>query len=100
MFSKHKCAAVLFEIGRLGGRSVHAHVQVVPIPLELKDKVEEAFLEEGQMTGIDFEDDPTAAIESGATALGRGYFQVELPDGKKMVHLMKEGVPFSIQFGR
>ncbi|KAJ7709435.1 CwfJ C-terminus 1-domain-containing protein-like protein [Mycena rosella] len=28
------------------------------------------------------------------------YFRVDLPDGRKMVHLMKDHVPFSIQFGR
>ena len=29
-----------------------------------------------------------------------GYFRVDLPDGGMLVHLMKDGVPFSIQFGR
>ncbi|KAJ7481198.1 CwfJ C-terminus 2-domain-containing protein-like protein [Mycena galericulata] len=50
-----------------------AHVQAVPVPLALKDKC----------------------------AGGRGsYFRVDLPDGRKMVHLMKDHVPFGIQFGR
>jgi hypothetical protein len=67
--------------------------------LSLKDKVEEAFTREGRLIGIDFEEDPEAAME--ACAGGRGsYFKVELPDGRKMVHLMKDHVPFSIQFGR
>jgi len=29
-----------------------------------------------------------------------GYFKVELPDGRKMVHLLNSNVPFPIQFGR
>jgi hypothetical protein len=74
-------------------------VQAVPIPLKLKDKVEPAFINEGRLQGIDFEEDPDAALE--ACAGGRqSYFSVDLPDGRKMVHLMKDNVPFSIQFGR
>lgn len=74
-------------------------MQVVPIPLELKDKVEEAFVGEGRMQGIDFEEDADAAMGSCAGGMG-SYFKVELPDGRKLVHLMKDNVPFSIQFGR
>lgn len=89
----------MFEVGRLSAKGGHAHVQAVPIPLKLKDKVEEHFLEEGRALGIDFEQDPDAAMESCAN--GRGsYFKLDLPDGKKMVHLMKDHVPFSIKFGR
>jgi hypothetical protein len=71
----------------------------VPIPLQLKDKVEPAFINAGTSHGIDFEEDPDAALER--CAGGRqSYFRVDLPDGRKMVHLMKDTVPFSIQFGR
>ncbi len=77
----------------------HAHVQAVPIPERMKDDVKTAFLEQGRMQGIDFEEDPVAAMESCQN--GRGsYFKVELPDGSSMVHLLKDQVPFSIQFGR
>lgn len=89
----------MFEVGRLSAKGGHAHVQAIPIPLKLKDQVEEAFVREGRSLGIDFEADPDAALESCHD--GRGsYFRVDLPDGRKMVHLMKDGVPFSIQFGR
>jgi len=99
MYAKHGAAGVLFEVGRQSAKGGHAHVQAVPLPLHLRDKVEEAFIREGQVLGIDFEDDPEAAMT--ACAGGRGsYFKVELPDGRKMVHLMKDQVPFSIQFGR
>lgn len=77
----------------------HAHVQAVPIPEKMKEDVKTAFLEQGRMQGIDFEEDPVAAMESCQN--GRGsYFKVELPDGGTMVHLLKDHVPFSIQFGR
>ncbi|RXW22335.1 hypothetical protein EST38_g3538 [Candolleomyces aberdarensis] len=98
-FAKHGAATVLFEVGRLSAKGGHAHVQAIPVPLKLKDKVEETFLKEGSQMGIDFESDPDAALES--CQGGRGsYFRVDLPDGRKMVHLMKDHVPFSIQFGR
>jgi hypothetical protein len=86
-------------VGRLSAKGGHAHVQAVPIPLKLKDEVEAAFINEGRLQGIDFEKEPDEALE--ACAGGRqSYFRVDLPDGRKMVHLMKDTVPFSIQFGR
>lgn len=99
MYAKHGAIAVVFEVGRLSAKGGHAHVQSVPLPPKFKDKVEEAFIQEGKLLGIDFEEDPEAAMES--CAGGRSsYFKVDLPDGRKMVHLMKDHVPFSIQFGR
>ena len=74
-------------------------MQVVPIPLALQDSVEAAFLDQGRAQGIDFEGDPDAALQ--ACSMGRGsYFKVELPNGNSMVHVMKDHIPFSIQFGR
>ncbi|OBZ69111.1 Zinc finger CCCH domain-containing protein 59 [Grifola frondosa] len=99
MYAKHDAAAVSFEVGRLSAKGGHAHVQVVPIPLKLRDLVENAFLREGRSQGIEFEEDPESALE--ACSGGRGsYFRVDLPDGRKMVHLMRDSVPFSVQFGR
>ncbi|KAG6917921.1 hypothetical protein DXG01_000358 [Tephrocybe rancida] len=99
MYAKHGAVGVTFEVGRLSAKGGHAHVQSVPVPLTLKDKVEAAFIQEGQQFGIDFEEDADSAIESCADGKG-SYFKVDLPDGRKMVHLIKDQVPFSIQFGR
>jgi hypothetical protein len=71
----------------------------VPLPLNLKDEVEQAFLTEGRPLGIDFEADPEGALQA-CIDEGRSYFRVDLPDGRKMVHLMKSHIPFSLQFGR
>ena len=99
MYAKHGSVAVFFEIGRLTAKGGHAHVHAVPLPVKLKGEVERAFLEQGKRHQIDFEADPEAAL--GLCASGRqGYFRVELPDGRNMVHLMKDNLPFSIQFGR
>lgn len=99
MYAKHGAGAVFFEVGRLSAKGGHAHAQAVPVPLKLQDRVEEAFIREGQLLGIDFAENPDEALES--CGGGRcSYFRVDLPDGRKMVHLMKDHVPFSIQFGR
>lgn len=98
-YAKHGAVPVVFEVGRLSAKGGHAHVQAVPIPLRLKGKVEETFIREGRALGIDFEADSEAAMASCANGKG-GYFKVDLPDGRKMVHLMKDYVPFNIQFGR
>jgi len=29
-----------------------------------------------------------------------GYFRVELPSGRRLVHRMRSGLPFNVQFGR
>ncbi|KAK0211787.1 nuclear protein [Armillaria fumosa] len=99
MFGKHKMAAVFFEVARLRQKGGHAHVQAVPVPLKLQNKIEETFVNEGRSLGIEFEENPDEALASCSN--GRGsYFRVDLPDGRKMVHVMKDHIPFSIQFGR
>ena len=99
MYAKHGAAAVCFEVGRLSAKGGHAHVQIVPVPNKLKNAVEDVFREEGRASNITFEDDPDEALR--VAEGGRcGYFRVDLPDGRKLVHLMRERGPFSIQFGR
>jgi hypothetical protein len=96
MFAKHNSVPVFFEVGRQRAKGGHAHVQVVPIPRSLSDQVEEAFLREGGALGVDFEAE-TADAPLDPTL---SYFRVELPSGKTIVHLMRDHVPFRLQFGR
>ncbi|KAI6150609.1 CwfJ C-terminus 1-domain-containing protein-like protein [Pisolithus tinctorius] len=99
LYAEYGAAAVFFEVGRLSSKGGHAHIQAVPVPRGLQDKVEEAFVSEGHAQGIDFEPDAEGALE--ACNGGRhSYFRVDLPDGRKMVHLMRPHAPFSVQFGR
>ncbi|KAH9950204.1 nuclear protein [Amylocystis lapponica] len=99
VYAKHGAVPVAFEVGRLSTKGGHAHVQVVPVPQKLQKSVEDAFLAEGRAHGIEFEADADAALAQ--CSGGRGsYFRVDLPDGRKMVHLLRDAVPFSIQFGR
>lgn len=90
---------VTFEVARLSAKGGHAHVQVVPVPMKLQDKVEQAFLDYGRQQGIEFEEDPEGAMQSCRDGL-KSYFRVDLPGGKKMVHLMHDTRAFSLQFGR
>jgi len=53
----------------------------------------------GRAIGIEFETDPGPALLSYQNGSG-GYFRVDLPNGRKLVHLMREHGQFNVQFGR
>lgn len=98
MYAKYGYTAVCFDIGRVGAGG-HAHVQVIPVPLSLEHKIESKFILEGRQMGIEFEENAEAAFD--LCADGRtSYFAVDLPSGKKMMHIIKEGMRFDLQFGR
>ncbi|VDB82716.1 unnamed protein product [Peniophora sp. CBMAI 1063] len=98
MYGKHGAVGVFFEVGRLSAKGGHAHIQAVPVPRALADGIEQAFREAGEIGGIGFDEEEAGAPVPGAEA--GSYFRVELPDGRRLVHWMREGVPFSVQFGR
>ncbi|KAF8636669.1 hypothetical protein AX17_003475 [Amanita inopinata Kibby_2008] len=98
-YDKYGAVLVTFEVGRLSTKGGHAHIHAVPLPARFKKSVEDAFISEGRVLGIDFERDPDAAMESCSNGKG-GYFRVDLPDGRKLVHLIQDHIPFNIQFGR
>lgn len=99
LFAKHGAVPVFYEVARLSAKGGHAHVQAVPVPISLQNEVETAFLKEGRALGIDFEPDADGALEA-CVGSARSHFRVDLPDGRKLIHLMKDDVPFSVQFGR
>lgn len=99
LYAKYGAVPVFYEVARLSAKGGHAHVQAVPVPVALQNEVEAAFLKEGRVLGIDFESDADGALEICAGG-ARSYFLVNLPDGRKLIHLMKDHVPFSVQFGR
>lgn len=99
LFAEHGAVPVFYEVARLSAKGGHAHVQAVPVPISLQNEVEAAFLKEGRGLGIDFESDADGALEASAGG-ARSYFRVDLPDGRKLIHLIKDDIPFSVQFGR
>ncbi|KAL7423731.1 hypothetical protein Q5752_001313 [Cryptotrichosporon argae] len=95
-YAHYNTVPITFEVGRLSGRGGHAHVQVVPVPLNLKDKAYDAFRAAGEHSGLEWEDEPERALaKAGPLA---NYFKVELPDGRTLVHMLKGH--FDLQFGR
>ncbi len=73
-------------------------MQVIPVPRSITaDVVAETFIGEGKRLGIDFD---FADVDNSTGPGDRGYFKVDLPDGRRMVHWLKDGVPFGVQFGR
>jgi len=96
LYAKHGAAAVFFEVGRVS-KGGHAHIQVVPVPFSLENRVESTFRDEGKLQGIEFDVEEAGAPSDEG---GEGYFRVELPSGRRLVHRMRRGSPFSVQFGR
>ena len=97
LYAKHGATAVFFEVGRVSSKGGHAHIQAVPVPFPLENRVESAFRDEGRLHGIEFDVEDTGAPSDDG---GEGYFRVELPNGRRLVHRMMRGLPFSVQFGR
>lgn len=77
--------------------------QICPIPSSLASEAESTFLTQGAKFNYDFEEiaEPST-FHARAEQDGKGteYFKVDLPDGKSLVHWLKPGTPFSLQFGR
>jgi Protein similar to CwfJ C-terminus 1 len=97
LYAKYGATAVFFEVGRVSSKGGHAHIQAVPVPFSLENRVESAFRDEGRLHGIEFDaEDASTSSDDG----GEGYFRIELPSGRKLVHHMRRGLPFSVQFGR
>lgn len=92
-FAAHGAAAVSFEIARLSGKGGHAHIQVMPVPLRFQDHIADAFMK----SGVEWTNDPDQALVD-AEANKSSYFRVDLPNGHKMVHVIKGY--FELQFGR
>lgn len=73
------------------------HFQVCPLPAQIAGSAKQVFEEEGAKASYDFTTDPTQvsrALQSG------NYFRLDLPDGTRMVHAIRPGERFNLQFGR
>ncbi len=84
-------------MGRISSKGGHAHIQAVPVPFSLENRVESAFRDEGRLHGIEFDVEDVGAPSDESR---EGYFRVELPSGRRLVHRIRRDLPFSVQFGR
>ncbi|KAF8315207.1 hypothetical protein DL93DRAFT_2079409 [Clavulina sp. PMI_390] len=106
-YAAHGAVPVFFELARMsggrGGAGGHALVQCVPVPEEKKGEVEGAFKAYGGGQVV-WEKDPEGALQNiekmVKDGVAGGYFRADLPDGRMMLHLLKQGRPFNLQFGR
>ena len=70
------------------------------MPLTLEDRVEPAFRDAAMLQGIEFDVEEAGTPRNGDGGDGDGYFRVELPNRNRLVHHIRSGSPFSVQFGR
>jgi hypothetical protein len=92
-FAAYGAATVSFEVARLSGKGGHAHIQVLPIPARFQNTVAEEFMK----TGIVWASDPEQSLID-VEAEQLSYFRVDLPNGRKLVHIIKGY--FDLQLGR
>jgi len=100
-YESYGAKLLAFEVSRAGlggGKAGHAHIQVCPIPASLAKNAKQMFVDEGQKAGYDFVSDTEQPVD-GILKAGN-YLKLDLPDGEKLVHEIKPGERFSLQFGR
>ncbi|GJJ12316.1 hypothetical protein Clacol_006557 [Clathrus columnatus] len=99
-YAIYNAVPITFEVSRLTAKGGHAHVQIVPVPKRIKhQEIEDAFKRFGEQGQIIWED-ITNDDDMDNPDLQKSYFRVELPNGKKLIHFIKPGAPFDVQFGR
>eukprot|EP01133_Synstelium_polycarpum_P007653 gene7653-8957_t len=78
---------------------LHGHIQVVPIPIALQDKLQEAFTNHAEFQNVTMNIIDT--FEQFKKDVGDNqYFSVMLPNGKYMYVIVEKGAHFDFQFGR
>lgn len=87
---------VFFDLTRYSKRGGHYHIQSIPVPEAKADHIEQTFNEIASSSGVEWEQNPEQAMKSIGS---KQYFRVDLPNGKKLVHLIRAG-SFNMQFGR
>ena len=97
-YAKYETSPVFFEVAKRRTHGVHAHMQVIPVPNSLSNGVEGAFRQQVEQLGLTFESD--GDTDPTARDIKENYLLVELPSGKKMLHLIKDFAPFPLQIGR
>merc|ERR1711972_177267 len=79
-------------------KTQHMQVQVVPVPLKLKDEVTHSFMEIGEQNNIEFELLEPGVELSDIAESGTPYFHAEMPNYQQLFCTIKKNFP--LQFGR
>ncbi|KAF9103919.1 hypothetical protein BGX27_010315 [Mortierella sp. AM989] len=105
LYESKGAAMVSWELSQ-DGRMQHAHIQILPVPKEKADTIEQQFRED--IEGF-FIADPKQQQQQQHTATwqdhlpsspSQGYFKVELPSGKSLICPIPERQWVDPQFGR
>lgn len=100
LYAAYGASPLAYEVSRagLGGKGGHAHIQICPVPNSMPEsQVEQIFRDEATREGYAFVED----METSSKILeGGNYLRIDMPDGKRLVHEIKAGARFSLQFGR
>ncbi|KAK7206899.1 CwfJ C-terminus 1-domain-containing protein-like protein [Myxozyma melibiosi] len=94
-YAEHGYGAVAFEISR--ERGIHFHIQVIPVPTEKLDRVEQEFRTAADANGYTIEKHDSKDAESESDG---DYFKVYLPDNSSLYVPLSPETRFDLQFGR
>ena len=85
---------MFFEVAKRMLHGVHAQLHALPIPNSIPlEEVEQALLQTGKQTHIELSEEDLGETTD-------NYMQIELPGGKRLMHLIDDGVRFPLQFVR
>lgn len=94
-FERSDAVPVFCELYRNIARAGHGQIQAVPIPSSRAGELEKMFRDAAKKEGFDWDADEENAI---ATANGREFLRIDLPNGKTLVHFIQGR--FNLQFAR
>ncbi|KAJ8658670.1 hypothetical protein O0I10_005710 [Lichtheimia ornata] len=93
-YAEHGHDMVVFEVSRQSLHNIgHAHLQIVPIPHDKSDLLEQTIRDEAQNQGVQF-------MERLPKNPDANFFKIDLPSGKSLVHIIRPRERFNLQFGR
>lgn len=93
-FATYGCSPIFFEVAKRMLHGVHAQLHTLPIPNSIPlEEVEQALVQTGKQTRIEL-------LEEDLGETTDNYMQIELPGGKRLVHIMDDGTRFPLQFVR
>lgn len=91
MYSDANLVGIGFEISR--AKTVHIHMQIIPIANTLLKDLESLFFQEAERQGYSMS---KRELDSDETE----YFKVDIPDAEPLIIELIPDTPFDLQFGR
>ncbi|KAI9278855.1 CwfJ C-terminus 1-domain-containing protein-like protein [Phascolomyces articulosus] len=92
LYAEYDQDMLVFELSRQSFMG-HAHLQIIPIPKDKSNLIEEIAQQAARQEGFQLK-------EQLPTNPNSNYFKLDLPDGKTLVHIMQPRERFNLQFGR